>query len=52
MAPYLALVIAISIARVESRPLRNALIVTSVLVFMWLRARDYGFHADTLRFLR
>jgi hypothetical protein len=52
VAPVLALLIAIAIARIESRPLRVGLIALSLLTALSLRARDYGFHADTLRFLR
>ena len=52
VAPALALLIAIAIGRLESRPLRIALASLSVLTFLYLRAEDYGFHANTLRFLR
>jgi hypothetical protein len=52
VAPALALVIAIAIARIESRPLRLVLAALGLLTAAFLRARDYGFHADTLRFLR
>jgi hypothetical protein len=52
VAPSLALLIAIAVARIESRPLRVGLIVVSLTTALFLRARDYGFHADTLRFLR
>ena len=52
VAPALAMVIAIAIGRIESRPLR--ILLTGVTLISWalLRARDYGFHANTLRFLR
>ena len=52
VAPALALLIAIAIARIESRALRNALAGLSVAAFVYLRTIDYGFHANTLRFLR
>jgi hypothetical protein len=52
VAPALALLIAIAIARIESRVLRTALAGLSVACFVYLRALDYGFHANTLRFLR
>lgn len=52
VAPALALLIAIAIARIESRPLRLGLIAVGLLTALFLRVRDYGFHADTLRFLR
>lgn len=52
VAPALALIVAIAIARIESRPLRFGLIALSLAAATFLRARDYGFHADTLRFLR
>jgi len=52
VAPALALLIAIAIARLESRPLRIALACLSVLAFLCLRIEDYGFHANTLRFLK
>lgn len=52
VAPALALVIAIAIARLDSRPFRIALAALSVLTFLYLRVVDYGFHANTLRFLR
>jgi hypothetical protein len=52
VAPALSLLIAIAIARLESRPLRIALASLSVVVFLCLRIEDYGFHANTLRFLR
>ena len=52
VAPALALLIAIAIARLESRSLRIALATLSVVVFLCLRIEDYGFHANTLRFLR
>jgi hypothetical protein len=51
-APSLALLIAIAVARIESRPLRFGLILAGLTTALFLRARDYGFHADTLRFLR
>ncbi|MBX7184460.1 MAG: hypothetical protein K1Y01_04870 [Vicinamibacteria bacterium] len=51
VAPSLALLIAIAIARIESRPVRMALSTAALLAWAFLRARDYGFHADTLRFL-
>jgi hypothetical protein len=52
VAPALVLVIAIAVARMGSRPLRIALTWLSVLVYLGLRVQDYGFHANTLRFLR
>lgn len=52
VTPGLALIIAIAIARIESRPLRLALTVVTLATAVFLRLRDYGFHADTLRFLR
>lgn len=52
VAPSLALLIAIAIARIESRPLRLVLSVVTLAAAAFLRVRDYGFHADTLRFLR
>lgn len=52
VAPALALLIAIAISRLESRSLRIALAVWSVGAFLYLRAADYAFHANTLRFLR
>jgi len=52
VAPSLALLIAIAIARIESRPLRLVLTLVALAVAAFLRVRDYGFHADTLRFLR
>jgi hypothetical protein len=52
VAPALALAVAIAIARIESRVLRVALTTATLLVAAFLRVRDYGFHADTLRFLR
>ena len=52
VAPALALLIAIAIARIESRSLRTALAALSVVTFLYLRVLDYGFHANTLRFLR
>lgn len=51
VAPGLALIVGIAIARVESKPLRTGLALGCVVVAVLLRARDYGFHADTLRFL-
>jgi hypothetical protein len=52
VAPALALLIAIAIGRLESRSLRVALAGLSVAACLYLRAVDYGFHANTLRFLR
>lgn len=52
VAPALALLIAIGIARVESRPLRIGLAVAWLVATIALRGRDYGFHVDTLRFMR
>jgi len=52
VAPALALLIAIATFRLESRPLRIALATLSVGAFLYLRAADYAFHANTLRFLR
>lgn len=52
VAPALALMIAIAIARLESRRLQTILAPLSVFAFFYLRAVDYGFHANTLRFLR
>ena len=52
VAPAVALVIAIAIARIESRRIRIGLTVLVLMAAVLLRARDYGFHADTLRFLR
>ena len=52
VAPALALLIAIGIARLESRPLRIGLALLSLTAAIFLRARDYGFHADTLRFMQ
>jgi hypothetical protein len=52
VAPALALLLAIALARIESRPLRIALTSLSVVVFLGLRIQDYGYHANTLRFLR
>ncbi len=51
-APALALSVAIAIARIESRPLRLSLAALSLAASAFLRARDFGFHADSLRFLR
>ena len=51
-APALSLVIAIAVARVESRSLRFALTVACVVTALCLRINDYGFHANTLRFVR
>ncbi len=51
-APALALSVAIAIARLQSRPVRVGLAVLSLAVAAFLRARDYGFHADSMRFLR
>lgn len=51
-APALALAVAITIARLESRPARLGLTALSLAVAAFLRIRDYGFHADSLRFLR
>jgi len=51
-APALALSVAIAIARLESRPARLGLTALSFAVAALLRFRDYGFHADSLRFLR
>ena len=44
--------IAIGIARLESRLLRIGLALLSLAAAIFLRARDYGFHADTLRFMQ
>jgi hypothetical protein len=52
VAPSLALIVAIALGRIESRPLRIALGFMCLAGAALLRARDYGFHADTLRFLR
>ncbi len=52
VAPSLTLMIAIAIARIESRPLRIGLTAASLVTAAFLRARDYGFHADSLRFVR
>ena len=52
VAPSLALIVAIAVARIESKPLRIGLAVVCVVGAALLRARDYGFHADTLRFLK
>jgi hypothetical protein len=52
MAPAIALTIAIAIGRLESRALRVALTCLAVLAAVFLRVRDYGLHADTLRFMR
>ena len=52
VAPAVALLIAIAVSRIESRPLRIALTGVALVTAFVLRARDYGFHADTLRFLR
>ena len=52
VAPAAALIVACAIARIESKRWRYSLMVTSLVVAFLLRARDYGFHADTLRFLR
>lgn len=51
-APALAVSVAIAIARLESRPVRLGLTALSLAVAAFLRIRDYGFHADSLRFLR
>lgn len=51
-APALSLSLAIAIARIESRSLRLGLTALSLGVAAFLRFRDYGFHADSLRFLR
>lgn len=52
VTPALALLIAIGIARIDSRPLRYGLALAGLATALYLRAQDYGFHADTLRFLR
>jgi hypothetical protein len=52
VAPSLALLIAIAIARVDRRPLRLALGAVILAAYASLRWEDYTFHADTLRFLR
>lgn len=52
VAPSLALLVAIALAGIESRRLRIVLMTASLLASLFLRARDYGFHADTLGFLR
>lgn len=52
VAPALTLVIAVAVARVESRPVRIALTAACVITALCLRINDYGFHADTLRFVR
>ncbi len=52
VAPALAMVVAIAIGRIESRPLRIVLTGLTLVSWALLRARDYGFHANTLRFLR
>ena len=52
LAPAVALVIGIAVARVESRALRMTLTAAAVLTSLLLRLRDFGYHIDTLRFLR
>ena len=51
-APAAVLIVACAIARIESKPWRYSLMVITLAVAFLLRARDYGFHADTLRFLK
>ncbi len=51
-APALALSVAVAIGRLQSRPVRVGLTVLTLAVAAFLRIRDYGFHADSLRFLR
>lgn len=52
VAPALALLIGIGVARVESRAFRLVLGGVCLLGVAALRIRDYGFHANTLRFLQ
>ena len=52
VAPALALLIAIAIARVDRRPVRLILGAAILVAYASLRFEDYTFHADTLRFLR
>lgn len=47
-----ALVIAVGIMRVDSRFVRIALSLAAVAGAAYLRALDYGFHAETMRFLK
>jgi len=51
-APALALMVAIGVARLESRPLRIGLGSLALAGALFLRVQDYGFHANTLRFLQ
>ena len=52
VAPALAMLIAIAIARLDASRLRIGLTTLTLVAATLLRARDYGFHADTLRFLK
>ena len=52
VAPGLALIIGIGISRIRTPFARTALTSIALLVAILLRARDYGYHADTLRFLQ
>jgi hypothetical protein len=52
VAPGLALLIGVGIARIESSVARRLLTTATVVTAVFLRLRDYGYHADTLRFLQ
>ena len=52
VAPGLALIIGVGIARIESSAARRLLTTAAVVTAVFLRLRDYGYHADTLRFLQ
>ena len=52
VAPALALVIGVAIAKIETRVARRTVAALAVAVAILLRARDYGFHANTLWFLQ
>ena len=52
IAPATALIVACAIASIESKRWRNGLTALSLAVALFLRLRDYGFHANTLRFLQ
>jgi hypothetical protein len=52
VTPAACIAIALAVARSPAEGARRALALAAVAGAMILRIRDYGFHADTLRFLR
>lgn len=52
VSPAIALVLALGVTLIDSRFLRIAIVIAVVTSAAYLRGQDYGFHADTMRFLK